>query len=149
MNFRHILEKKKVEEGYSADRCVICLEQFDQSLPKVNVLEKGLANLIKISKERDMNALHKYLLDMRESNGKVSVHHQCRRKFTDTRKRKSSTFHSKRLRSSSDAPKFDWKEGCFLCSEKINKVLKNRNPYFKVGDFTDSRQSYHESKRKK
>ena len=97
------------------------------------MLEKGLANLIKISKERDMDALHKYLLDMRESNGKVSVHHQCRRKFTDTRKRKSNTFHSKRLQSSSDAPKFDWKESCFLCSEKINKVLKNRDPFFKVG----------------
>lgn len=123
------------EEGrkeYSADRCVICLQEFEHSLPKVNVFEKGLANLIRISKERDMPRLNEYLLDMRANNGKVSVHHQCRRKFTDTRKSMSNISHPKRLRSSSDAPKFDWKESCFLCSEKINKVLKQRNPFFRV-----------------
>ena len=81
-NFCHILKKK-----YSVDRCAICLKRFDTLLPEVNVLAKGLTNLIKISKERDMPALHKYLLHMRESNGRISDHHQCRRKFTDTRKK--------------------------------------------------------------
>ena len=59
------------------------MKRFDTLLPEVNVLAKGLTNLIKISKERDMPALHEYLLHMPESNGRVSVHHQCRRKFTD------------------------------------------------------------------
>lgn len=56
-------------------------------MPEVNVLSKGLENLLKLSKKREMPSLYKHLLEMRKRSGRVSVHHECRRKFTDTRKK--------------------------------------------------------------
>ena len=102
-------------------------ERFDES-PAVNVYEKGLTTLIKLSKEKEMGALHSNLLENSEGNGKVAVHHHCRRKFTDTRKKSSRGKPTKRLRSSVETPGFDWKSSCFLCCEKRTKTMSKETP---------------------
>ena len=69
--------------------CVLCKSGFDDTSANV-VYPTGLETSIQISKERNMDELLEYLLEMKKSNGKVLVHHNYRRKFVDTRK-KSST----------------------------------------------------------
>ena len=43
-------------------------------------LAKGLETLIQISKERNTDELLEHLLELKNSNGKVLVHHRCYRK---------------------------------------------------------------------
>ena len=117
---------------FSADKCVICLKEFNSSSPEVNVFSKGLSKLINLSKERKMDALHSYLTETCNSNGKVLVHHDCRRKFTDARKESSREMPPKKLRSSQDISGFDWKFHCFLCCGKIDNNNIARNPIAKV-----------------
>ena len=69
---------------------------------------------------------------MSKCNGKVMVHHSCRRTFTDTRKRSSSEKPAKRLRSSLETSSFDWKSFCFLCSEKVDNSNLRRDPIVTV-----------------
>ena len=58
---------------------------------------------------------------MNDSCGVVMVHHNCRRKFTDARhKTTKNEVPKKKLRSSLESTSFQWKEDCFLCSEKID-----------------------------
>ena len=60
------------------------------------------------------------------SIGTTLVHHDCRRKFADTRRKSSSYVPRKKLRSSSEVS-FNWKSECFLCSKKADK--KNSTVY--------------------
>ena len=58
---------------------------------------------------------------MNESGGVVMVHHNCRRKFTDARRKTTKNeVPKKMLRSSLESTRFQQKEDCFLCSEKID-----------------------------
>ena len=114
------------------DKCIICQQGFDESSQAVNVFEKGLKKLIDVSKEREMTALNTHLVVMSKCNGKVMVHHSCRRTFTDTRKRSSSEKPAKRLRSSLETSSFDWKSFCFLCSEKVDNSNLRRDPIVTV-----------------
>ena len=109
----------------------LCQEGFDES-PAVNVYEKGLITLIKLSKEKEMVALHSNLLEKSEGNGKVVVHHHCRRKFTDTRKKSSRGKPTKRLQSSVEIPGFDWKSSCFLFCEKKDENHVKRDTVITV-----------------
>ena len=118
-------------EDFSEDKCVLCREGFNES-PAVYVYKKGLTTLIKLSKEKEMVALHSNLLEKSEGNGKVAVHHHCRRKFTDTRKKSSRGKPTKRLRSSVETPGFDWKSSCFLCCEKKDENHVRRDPIITV-----------------
>ena len=83
-----------------------------------------------------MTELHAHLINMKNSNGTVAVHHTCRKKFIDTRKRSSDYSDGstgKKLRSSTygaqeTAGSFDWKSYCFLCSEKADAKNNIRKP---------------------
>ena len=71
--------------------------------------------------------------EMRECEGTVKVHQNCRRKFTDTRKRAVSEENApKRLRSAELAIVFDWNSCCFLCSYSVDKRNPNREPFASV-----------------
>ena len=96
--------------------------EFTESAPSVQVHHKGLNTLIRISTERKLEELHNYLQEIKH----VFVHHNCRRKFVDTRKRSTEgTFPSKKLRSSLDT--FNWKLHCFLCAEPVDLKHKDRD----------------------
>ena len=125
-------EDPTIEEEFCPEKCVICLEGFEPSKPEVNVFKKGLSTLMRISRKRGKNHLLRHLKITRELNGKVLVHSDCRRKFTDKRKKRPSNDCRKRLRSSLDAPMFDWKDSCFLCSQKIVWKRCDREPFYEV-----------------
>ena len=76
-------------DEFSENKCVICKEGFDGSHPSVSVHQKGMKTIIKTSKERDLLELSNYLQKISKCKGSVMVHHSCRRKFTDSRKRSS------------------------------------------------------------
>ena len=52
--------------------------------------------------------------------GKVLVYHDCRRRFTDTRKKSLGELPRKKLRLSLEE-RFTWKIQCFLCEKKSRK----------------------------
>ena len=74
------------------------------------------------------NSFYRYFdqLLKEDPGGKVLVHHDCRRKFVDSRKKSSSKIQPKKLRSSLDSS-FNWKSDCFLCSNKADR--KNSTVY--------------------
>jgi len=115
----------EVDPDFTEDKCIICQEGYYETSPPVNVFDKGLISFMKLSKEREMTELHAHLSNMKSNNGKITVHHSCRQKFTDTRKKSSSVIPRKKLRSSScgsdETSGFDWKSYCFFCSEKPEK----------------------------
>ena len=80
-------EASPEQEGFAVDKCVICQEGFGESSPPVNVYEKGLKAMIKLSREWETSTLHAYLLEMTQCDGRVIVYHSCWRKLTDTRKK--------------------------------------------------------------
>jgi hypothetical protein len=79
--------REEEADGTLVDKCVLCQEGFSATSPLVNAFEKGLKNLIKLSKEREMRELQARLINLKDSNGTVAVHHTCRKKSIDTRKR--------------------------------------------------------------
>ena len=100
---------------------VICPEDFDENTTAVIVHQKGLATLIEVSEERKMVGLNIYLARMNESGGVVMVHHNCRRKYTNARRKTTKNeVPKKMLRSSLESTRFQQKEDCSLCSEKID-----------------------------
>ena len=104
---------------FSINTCVVGKLEIDENAPANVLFKKGLETMIRVSEEHDKLDLHDYLVEMKESNQDVKVHHNCRRKFTDTRKKSSEeTFH-KRLRSSLEN-KFNWKTHCVICEKVIN-----------------------------
>ena len=110
-------------EEFNSSKCVLCKHEFTESAPSVQVHHKGLNTLIRISAERELEDLHNYLKETEN----VFVHHDCRRKFVDQRKRSTDgTFPSKKLRSSLDRT-FNWKLHCFLCTEPVDLKHKDRD----------------------
>lgn len=88
---------------------------------------KGLKTLMKASSTRNETDLSQRLRDHRDREESVHVHHDCRRKLTDLRK-KLDTPEPKRLRSSIEAV-FAWKVCCFLCSKP---VLRHKERFHQV-----------------
>ena len=74
---------------FSINTCVICKLQIGENAPANVLFKKGLETMIRVSEERDKQDIHDYLVEMKESNQEVKVHHNCRRKFTDSRKKSS------------------------------------------------------------
>ena len=68
---------------------------------------------------------------MVENGCKILVHFDCRRKFTDTRKKGQSRLPSKKLRSSYDNV-FNWKEHCFLCEKTVDVHHSEKNSIVNV-----------------
>ena len=119
--FFRVEEASQASHTFSSDKCVICQEDFDENAPAVIVHQKDLATLVKVGEERKMVDLNTYLARMNDSGGVVMLHHNCRRKFTDARpKTTKNEVSEKKLRSSLESISFQWKEDCFLCSEKID-----------------------------
>ena len=104
---------------FSANTCVICKLEFDENAPANILRNKGFETLIQVSQEHDRPDLHDCLLQMKDSNQEVKVHHKCRRKFTDARKKTSEQPPTKSLRSSIES-KFDWKIHCVFCGKVID-----------------------------
>ena len=48
--------------------CILCKEEFNEDDPAVSVKEKGLKTLIRLSKERDLEDLHRYKIILRVFN---------------------------------------------------------------------------------
>ena len=118
--FFRVKEASQASHTFSSDKCVICQEDFDENTPAVIVHHKGLAALIKVSEERKMVDQNIYLARVNDS-GVVMVRHNCQRKFTDARRKATKNeVPKKKLRSSLESTSFQWKEDCFLCSEKID-----------------------------
>ena len=65
---------------FNLSKCVLCKGEFAESAPSIQVPNKGLNTLIRISAERKLEELHNYLQETEH----VFVHHDCRRKFVDT-----------------------------------------------------------------
>ena len=109
---------------FHSSKCVLCKKgEFTESAPSVQVHHKDLNTQIGICAEQKLEELHNYLQEIEH----VFVHHDCRRKFVDTRKRSTEgTFPSKKLRSSLDRT-FNWKLHCFLCAEPVDLKHKDRD----------------------
>ena len=102
-------------------KCSLCNDGCDTAA-LVNGGKTGLKTLIRVSKERGMAELHNYFTEMDNQNpiGNVVVYHDCRRKFTDTRRRSCDEVPKKKLRPSLEK-RFDWKLHCFLCEKRAEK----------------------------
>ena len=107
------------EENFDPKKCVICLKSFLSS-EKVVVGSKGLNTLLHYCKLRECPDLESHISKCTEQNVEVLVHKDCRRKFTDMKRKftfhadkaSSSNAPSKRLRSSMEP--FSWKDNCFF-----------------------------------
>ena len=58
---------------FTIERCVLCQKEFDQNTQAVVVYKKGLATLIRLSKERVMDTLSVYLQEMQCENENVKM----------------------------------------------------------------------------
>ena len=101
----------------SNDRCTLCKDVFQT--PPTTVQKKGYETMLRICIEHDMQDLANDLKEKFINGCPILVHFDCRRKFTDTRKKSQSKIPPKRLRSSMDNT-FNWKEHCFLCNTKVD-----------------------------
>ena len=106
--------------GFQEHARVICKSgEFTQEDPAVLVGRKGIESLISASQQRDDKKLYAYLTERLSSEpvGKVVVHKDHRKKFTDFRKLKKqqddATPPVKKLRST--VHKFEWKTDCLFC----------------------------------
>ena len=105
-------------------QCTICgLDEGEMNL----VGEKGLKTLLMAASKKKETELTQTLKDYQNRGTPVHVHHDCRRRLTDFRKKPVGP-EPKRLRPSIDAA-FTWKTCCFLCSEPI---VRNKEKFHQV-----------------
>lgn len=117
-------------EDIEPEKCVICLKKCLSS-EKVVVSLKGLNTVLHYCKLRERPDLESYVAKCMEKNEEVLVHKDCRRNFTDMKRKvtyradEASSFDTpnKRLRSSMEP--FLWKEHCFLCGQAAKKDEKH------------------------
>ena len=115
----------RMESGENV--CVLCGENGGQ----MNVVgQKGLNTMIQTSIKRQEYEMHKELTRLQQSLSSVHVHHNCRRRFVDLRKRSDSLPQQRNLRSSTDLS-FDWKTCCFFC-QKSASVGQGRDIIYHV-----------------
>ena len=110
-----------VASSFEEDRCVICKLGF-QNDKATTVSEKGMMSLSSFSEERGCLDLHSHLTECinKIPIGKVLVHKNCHRDFTNRRRWFSTSEddqlpQAKRLRSSMLS--FNWKNNCMLCGK--------------------------------
>ena len=77
---------------FEENSCVICRESFENS-KAIRVSEKDMISLISFSKERGNSELHNHLSECISKTpiGKVLVHKDCHRDFTNKRRVSSLT----------------------------------------------------------
>ena len=117
------------EEEFDSEKCVICLKSFLSS-QKVVVGSKRLNTMLHYCKLREWSVLESYISKCIEQKAEVLVHKDCRRNFTDMKRKvtfhadeaSSSNAPNKRLRSSMEP--FSWKVHCFLCGQAAKKDEK-------------------------
>ena len=80
-------------ESFANEKCVLCKEEFETT--PTSVQQKGYETLLRISRERSMLELTNDLINRKDSRQQILVHFDCRRKFTDTRKKVNQTSHLK------------------------------------------------------
>lgn len=115
--------------SFGTEKCILCKKEFENTNP-TSVQRKGYETLLRISRERNMPELTNELEQMVENGCQILVHFDCRRKFTDTRKKGQSKLLSKKLRSSYDV--FNWKEHCFLCEKVVDLRHSEKRSIFNV-----------------
>ena len=74
------------DQSDSEKICVLC-NKTEEISPFNKVREQGLATFVRTSLEKGHHVLHRSLLEIKNSGNNVFVHHDCRRIFTDKRKR--------------------------------------------------------------
>ena len=86
---------------------------------KTVVTKKGLATIIHFANIRDDLLLLLHLNNINVDNNQVLVHKECRKSFTDPRKKKESQAHKSKVNATlrSSLPLFEWKTHCFFCAE--------------------------------
>jgi len=94
------------------ENSVLCGKGFDETAKATQVLEKGLATLKRICRERNLDSLQSGLIELQNSEKRMQVHHSYRRKLVDPHQKPSAEPAKKKLRSNSS--KFDWKNFCFF-----------------------------------
>ena len=122
-------ESSRVVDTFEVDNRVICKQDFKNDKADA-VTEKGMRNLISFSEEHGHSMLHTHLTECISKTpiGKVLVHKNCRRDYTNPRRATSFRAieedeppQAKKLRSSMSS--FNWKENCMLCGEKPKSML--------------------------
>ena len=98
------------------DICMLCGKDGGQ----MNVVgDKGVNMIIRARIENQENDIHAQLIRLQQSQCPVYVHHDCRRRFFDLRKRTDSLSRPKKLRSSTDVV-FKWEICSFLCLKPVD-----------------------------
>ena len=75
-------------ESFPNEKCVLCKEEFETT--PTSVQHKGYETLLQISHERSMLEVTNDLINRKDSGQQILAHFDCRRKFTDTRKKSQS-----------------------------------------------------------
>ena len=110
-------------------RNVLCKEEIETT--PTSVQQKGYKTLLRISRERSMLELTNDLIHRKDSGQQILVQFDCRKKFTDTRKKSQSNQPSKNLRSSVDNA-FNWKQHCLICAKAVDTRHTNKFNIIKV-----------------
>ena len=74
-------------ESFANEKCILCKEEFETT--PTSVQQKCYEILFGISRERSMLELTNDLINRKDSGQQILVHFDCKRKITDTRKKKS------------------------------------------------------------
>ena len=74
-------------ESFANEKCVLWKEEFETT--PTSVQQKGYETFLCISPERSMLELTNDLINRKDSGQQILVHFDCKRKITDTRKKKS------------------------------------------------------------
>ena len=81
-------------ESFANEKCVLCKGEFETT--PTSLQQKSYDTLLRISRERSMLELTNDLINRKDSRQQILVHFDCKRKITDTRKKKvNQTSHLK------------------------------------------------------
>lgn len=142
-DFFSALHLRKMDNTQTIPNCVLC-NYFDGKFksPKAEdyskVAQKGLSNLIKVSKERK-DDFHVYLNDLQ---GSIFIHPLCRSKYINAdcieaacnvNKRKTENQNEPgRARLRSDNFDFDYLSNCIICGSTINEKNLKKVQVFQI-----------------
>lgn len=114
------------------EKCLLCKKVFNGEDPRITVHKKGLVTLNRISSERGLSHVCDEIKERIDSNLSIYVHHDCRRRFVDNRRKSSETVKPPQKRLRSTEITFNWKCNCFLCSVNVDIRRKDRQLYCQV-----------------
>ena len=113
----------------NAEACAICQLETEDNLTKVG--DKGLNTLLQFCKSRSNAELAGYLNALKANDSPILVHKECRKDFTNARKKSIASDSSTSVPdiasqiTRSHVSRFNWRQNCLFCGDRCNIDVKH------------------------